>query len=143
MAENTKAVTTTKKTTKKDLEAEIEVLTSERDFSNKQAGVASKQLNDYWTQLTQSQDREYDLARRFVALETDNVRWRDALRASEAATTVAVEVGDRLAERVIVLEAQQNFLLHVVHSMTLYEGKNPEVVKGLAESILAEMEEAE
>lgn len=141
MAENTKAVA--KKTTKKDLEAEIEVLTSERDFSNEQAEIASKQLNDYWTQLTQSQDREYDLARRFFTLEGDNARYRDALRASESATQVAVEIGDELADRVVDLEAQQNFLLHVVHSMTLYEGSNPEVVKSLAESILVEMAEAE
>jgi hypothetical protein len=134
-----KAVASTK-VTKKDLEAQLEVAQSDIEILSSSNTGLMQQTDSYYYALCDEQARRSEDAR-IIADQSRRIgSLQEALRIAEVGLGASEELVEGLERLVSIREAQQNFVLHVVNSITLYGGNNVEVIKGLAESILAECE---
>lgn len=139
MADN-KKTTAPSKVTKKDLVAQLEVAASDIEILQSSNAGLMQQTDSYYYALCDEQARRSEDAR-IIAEQSRRIGGlQESLRIAEGGLAASEELVEGLERLVAIREAQQNFVLHVVNSITLYGGNNVEVIKGLAESILAECE---
>lgn len=131
------------KTTKKDLEEQAEAQASSIEILEGSNATLMQQTDEYWNSLMNEQTRNEKLARYIGEKDAQISELQFILRQAQFGLEVAEDLNERLEALLNSRNAQQNFILRVVHAISIYGGDNIQVIRGLAESLLEDAEEIE